>query len=247
MRGGREGGGVDGAERGGAGGEQGGGSGGSAGGGQGAGAGGSFAYLHLGTGLGAGLVFGGGVHRGARTGAGEFGAPGRPTGRATLHVWRPRPHRGPVPRCRRPRRPRGGGQGAGRGRREPRRAARHRPGPAGWPYRRRRARGLRPRRRRRPRRPRPARGRTRRRRDRCGSRPAGRAGSRRAPPSCCSRRCSGAATPDGARPASRCRAGPRAGRAPVRACAAAQRPTAHASPLSMNRGGGDASPVWSAR
>ncbi|WP_308019931.1 ROK family transcriptional regulator [Streptomyces sp. SP2-10] len=35
--------------------------------------GGSFAYLHLGTGLGAGLVFGGSVHRGARTGAGEFG------------------------------------------------------------------------------------------------------------------------------------------------------------------------------
>lgn len=35
--------------------------------------GGSFAYLHLGTGLGAGLVIGGGVHRGARTGAGEFG------------------------------------------------------------------------------------------------------------------------------------------------------------------------------
>ncbi|MER7479511.1 ROK family transcriptional regulator [Streptomyces sp. NPDC126510] len=34
---------------------------------------GSFAYLHLGTGLGAGLVIGGGVHRGARTGAGEFG------------------------------------------------------------------------------------------------------------------------------------------------------------------------------
>ncbi|GHH76641.1 transcriptional regulator [Streptomyces sulfonofaciens] len=34
---------------------------------------GSFAYLHLGTGLGAGLVFGGTVHRGARTGAGEFG------------------------------------------------------------------------------------------------------------------------------------------------------------------------------
>ncbi|MFJ8024374.1 ROK family protein [Streptomyces sp. NPDC096311] len=33
----------------------------------------SFAYLHLGTGLGAGLVIGGGVHRGARTGAGEFG------------------------------------------------------------------------------------------------------------------------------------------------------------------------------
>ncbi|MET9732961.1 ROK family transcriptional regulator [Streptomyces sp. NPDC006458] len=38
-----------------------------------AGAGGSFAYLHLGTGLGAGLVIGGVVHRGARTGAGEFG------------------------------------------------------------------------------------------------------------------------------------------------------------------------------
>jgi predicted NBD/HSP70 family sugar kinase len=37
------------------------------------GQGGSFAYLHLGTGLGAGLVIGGGVHRGARTGAGEFG------------------------------------------------------------------------------------------------------------------------------------------------------------------------------
>ncbi|MFF9769797.1 ROK family protein [Streptomyces sp. NPDC014636] len=36
-------------------------------------AGGSFAYLHLGTGLGAGLVIGGSVHRGARTGAGEFG------------------------------------------------------------------------------------------------------------------------------------------------------------------------------
>lgn len=34
---------------------------------------GSFAYLHLGTGLGAGLVFDGAVHRGARTGAGEFG------------------------------------------------------------------------------------------------------------------------------------------------------------------------------
>ncbi|MEV7243814.1 ROK family transcriptional regulator [Streptomyces sp. NPDC093248] len=37
------------------------------------GADGSFAYLHLGTGLGAGLVIGGDVHRGARTGAGEFG------------------------------------------------------------------------------------------------------------------------------------------------------------------------------
>ncbi|MEI7035037.1 ROK family transcriptional regulator [Streptomyces pratensis] len=36
-------------------------------------AGGDFAYLHLGTGLGAGLVLGGQVHRGARTGAGEFG------------------------------------------------------------------------------------------------------------------------------------------------------------------------------
>ncbi|MFE0804843.1 ROK family protein [Streptomyces sp. NPDC058812] len=46
---------------------------GGAGDGVGGGAGGSFAYLHLGTGLGAGLVFGGGVHRGARTGAGEFG------------------------------------------------------------------------------------------------------------------------------------------------------------------------------
>ncbi|MFJ6656091.1 ROK family protein [Streptomyces sp. NPDC091377] len=33
----------------------------------------SFAYLHLGTGLGAGLVLDGAVHRGARTGAGEFG------------------------------------------------------------------------------------------------------------------------------------------------------------------------------
>ncbi|MEV0742421.1 ROK family transcriptional regulator [Streptomyces sp. NPDC050549] len=37
------------------------------------GEGGAFAYLHLGTGLGAGLVIGGGVHRGTRTGAGEFG------------------------------------------------------------------------------------------------------------------------------------------------------------------------------
>ncbi|WP_413761202.1 ROK family transcriptional regulator [Streptomyces sp. MMBL 11-3] len=34
---------------------------------------GAFAYLHLGTGLGAGLVLGGAVHHGARTGAGEFG------------------------------------------------------------------------------------------------------------------------------------------------------------------------------
>ncbi|MFF0094506.1 ROK family protein [Streptomyces canus] len=34
---------------------------------------GAFAYLHLGTGLGAGLVIDGAVHRGARTGAGEFG------------------------------------------------------------------------------------------------------------------------------------------------------------------------------
>ncbi|MEE1752341.1 ROK family transcriptional regulator [Streptomyces sp. SP18CS02] len=33
----------------------------------------SFAYLHLGTGLGAGLVLGGALHRGARTAAGEFG------------------------------------------------------------------------------------------------------------------------------------------------------------------------------
>ncbi|WP_328677564.1 ROK family transcriptional regulator [Streptomyces sp. NBC_00322] len=37
------------------------------------GAGESFAYLHLGTGLGAGLVLGGALYRGARTGAGEFG------------------------------------------------------------------------------------------------------------------------------------------------------------------------------
>ncbi|CAL9539508.1 ROK family transcriptional regulator [Streptomyces sp. enrichment culture] len=37
------------------------------------GEGGSFAYLHLGTGLGAGLVIGGSVHRGPRTAAGEFG------------------------------------------------------------------------------------------------------------------------------------------------------------------------------
>ncbi|MFD6416879.1 ROK family protein [Streptomyces sp. NPDC060194] len=36
-------------------------------------AGESFAYLHLGTGLGAGLVLGGAVYRGSRTGAGEFG------------------------------------------------------------------------------------------------------------------------------------------------------------------------------
>ncbi|WP_374983023.1 ROK family protein [Streptomyces fradiae] len=33
----------------------------------------SFAYVHAGTGLGAGLVLGGAVYRGARTGAGEFG------------------------------------------------------------------------------------------------------------------------------------------------------------------------------
>ncbi|CAL9455646.1 ROK family transcriptional regulator [Streptomyces sp. enrichment culture] len=38
-----------------------------------AGEGGAFAYLHLATGLGAGLVIGGAVHRGPRTGAGEFG------------------------------------------------------------------------------------------------------------------------------------------------------------------------------
>ncbi|MFF9570752.1 ROK family protein [Streptomyces sp. NPDC014685] len=44
-----------------------------AGGGGGAADGGDFAYLHLGTGLGAGLFLGGELHRGARTGAGEFG------------------------------------------------------------------------------------------------------------------------------------------------------------------------------
>ncbi|WP_405766891.1 ROK family transcriptional regulator [Actinacidiphila glaucinigra] len=37
------------------------------------GTGDSFGYLHLGTGLGAGLVLDGALHRGARTGAGEFG------------------------------------------------------------------------------------------------------------------------------------------------------------------------------
>ncbi|MFD4139576.1 MULTISPECIES: ROK family protein [unclassified Streptomyces] len=37
------------------------------------GAGESFAYLHLGTGIGAGLVLEGALYRGARTGAGEFG------------------------------------------------------------------------------------------------------------------------------------------------------------------------------
>ncbi|NUP15210.1 MAG: ROK family transcriptional regulator [Streptomyces sp.] len=41
---------------------------------EGAGASGtSFAYLHFGAGLGGGLVIGGAVHRGVRTGAGEFG------------------------------------------------------------------------------------------------------------------------------------------------------------------------------
>ncbi len=38
-----------------------------------AGASASFAYLHFGAGLGGGLVIGGAVHRGTRTGAGEFG------------------------------------------------------------------------------------------------------------------------------------------------------------------------------
>ncbi|MFJ4472469.1 ROK family transcriptional regulator [Streptomyces sp. NPDC089424] len=38
-----------------------------------AGGGGSFAYLHFAAGLGSGLVIRGAVHRGARTGAGEFG------------------------------------------------------------------------------------------------------------------------------------------------------------------------------
>ncbi|MEU2430445.1 ROK family transcriptional regulator [Streptomyces sp. NPDC007861] len=37
------------------------------------GSGGSFAYLHLGTGIGAGLVLDGMLYRGVRTGAGEFG------------------------------------------------------------------------------------------------------------------------------------------------------------------------------
>ncbi|EGX58659.1 transcriptional regulator, partial [Streptomyces zinciresistens K42] len=37
------------------------------------GEGASFAYLHFGAGLGGGLVIGGAVHRGSRTGAGEFG------------------------------------------------------------------------------------------------------------------------------------------------------------------------------
>lgn len=44
-----------------------------AGGGGGWGPDGNHAYLHLGTGLGAGLVLGGGLYRGTRTGAGEFG------------------------------------------------------------------------------------------------------------------------------------------------------------------------------
>ncbi|MFB9462021.1 ROK family transcriptional regulator [Streptomyces cinereospinus] len=38
-----------------------------------AGGAGSFAYLHVAAGLGCGLVIGGAVHRGTRTGAGEFG------------------------------------------------------------------------------------------------------------------------------------------------------------------------------
>ncbi|QOV38109.1 ROK family transcriptional regulator [Streptomyces ferrugineus] len=38
-----------------------------------AGKAGAFAYLHFGAGLGGGLVIGGAVHRGTRTGAGEFG------------------------------------------------------------------------------------------------------------------------------------------------------------------------------
>ncbi|MFJ7156603.1 ROK family protein [Streptomyces sp. NPDC101118] len=42
-------------------------------GGAGRGGAGSFAYLHVGTGLGAGLVLDGTLHRGPRTGAGEFG------------------------------------------------------------------------------------------------------------------------------------------------------------------------------
>ncbi|MGV9992943.1 ROK family transcriptional regulator [Streptomyces sp. NPDC003374] len=66
--GGRDGGaGAEGAGGGRAGGE------GAGGGGAGGGGGASFAYLHVGTGLGAGLVIGGRVHRGPRTGAGEFG------------------------------------------------------------------------------------------------------------------------------------------------------------------------------
>ncbi|MFE0625951.1 ROK family protein [Streptomyces sp. NPDC058864] len=57
----------------GAGGEAGTGAGATGAGATGAGAGDSFGYLHLGTGLGAGLVLDGTLHRGSRTGAGEFG------------------------------------------------------------------------------------------------------------------------------------------------------------------------------
>ncbi len=66
------------------------------------GQGGSFGYLHLGTGLGAGLVIGGSVHRGPVPGR-RVRAPGRPAGRAALHLRGPRLYRGPVPERRRPR------------------------------------------------------------------------------------------------------------------------------------------------
>ncbi|GAA3232999.1 hypothetical protein GCM10020256_48830 [Streptomyces thermocoprophilus] len=47
---------------------------------------GSFAYLHLGTGLGAGLVIGGVVHRGGADRGGGVRAPGHPVGRAAVHL-----------------------------------------------------------------------------------------------------------------------------------------------------------------
>lgn len=87
---------------------------------------GDFAYLHLGTGLGAGLVLGGEVHRGARTGAGEFG-------HQTLQLD------GPLCGCggrgcievlclaAEARGDRGGRPGPGNGRGEPGRPARRRP------------------------------------------------------------------------------------------------------------------------
>lgn len=57
------------------------------------GAPGSFAYVHLGTGLGAGLVLGGAVLRGGRTGAGSSGtrpssSTGRPATAAGAAAWR---------------------------------------------------------------------------------------------------------------------------------------------------------------
>ncbi|GAA3061683.1 hypothetical protein GCM10020000_51140 [Streptomyces olivoverticillatus] len=88
--------------------------------------GGSFAYLHLGTGLGAGLVLGGAVHRGGQDGGGRVRASGAPARRPAVPLRRPRLPGGAVPGRGRRRGHRAGRAPARHRRRQPRTAAGHR-------------------------------------------------------------------------------------------------------------------------